>query len=203
MTSDQFLLKQNYLLCSYESVTATAWANLSLTRSLFNYQFDLDKAKHCWLLVWKEMEKCSLWCHCSTLCWLILLYKMFTMVQHHATYSGDDLMMSLVNKLFNYIWNITLHTLNLWSHRKRVARFPSWDRSFFVDFFLSVSAWVSSGHSSLFPKSIDMQFRLTGDFKHPRCGCLSLYVSLVMNWQLVQCVPWRLRAPASLQPFQQ
>ncbi len=58
-----------------------------------------------------------------------------------------------------------------------------------------VSVWVPSGSSGLLPRSKDMQVRLIGDSKSPVGvnvsvnGCLSLYVSPVMNWRLVQDVP--------------
>ncbi len=60
---------------------------------------------------------------------------------------------------------------------------------------LPVSVWVPSRYSSFLLQSKHMQVGLIGDPKLPlggnqsMNGCLSLYVSPVMNWQLVQSVP--------------
>ncbi len=64
-----------------------------------------------------------------------------------------------------------------------------------------MSTMVPSGYPSFLPQPKDKQVRLIGDFKLPVGvnvsvnGCLSLYVSPVMNRQLVQCQPGLAPAP--------
>ena len=82
-------------------------------------------------------------------------------------------------------------------HSKKVLGLnPSQDVSVWSLHVLHVSAWVYSGYSGFLPQSKNMPTggRLIGHSKLPvdgsEDGCLSLCVSPVMNWRLVQCVPY-------------